>query len=67
MRREIRALQQRLGITMLYVTHDQTEAMSMADQIVLMRAGRIEQDGRRPSFTSARPPCSRPASSARRR
>ena len=43
MRREIRALQQSLGMTMVYVTHDQTEAMSMADQVVLMRAGRIEQ------------------------
>jgi sn-glycerol 3-phosphate transport system ATP-binding protein len=45
LRREIRALQQRLRITMIYVTHDQTEAMSMADHIVLMRGGRIEQNG----------------------
>ena len=45
MRSEIRDLQQRLGITMLYVTHDQTEAMTMADRVVLMRAGRIEQQG----------------------
>src|SRR5258705_11660663 len=45
MRREIRALQQRLGITMLYVTHDQLEAMTMADQVVLMRSGVVEQDG----------------------
>jgi sn-glycerol 3-phosphate transport system ATP-binding protein len=44
MRREILALQRRLGITMVYVTHDQTEAMAMADQIVLLRDGRIEQD-----------------------
>jgi sn-glycerol 3-phosphate transport system ATP-binding protein len=44
MRREIRALQRRLGITMLYVTHDQVEAMTMADQVVLMRNGSIEQD-----------------------
>ena len=44
LRREIRALQQRLGITMIYVTHDQTEAMSMADQVILMRGGHIEQD-----------------------
>jgi sn-glycerol 3-phosphate transport system ATP-binding protein len=44
MRREIRDLQRRLGITMLYVTHDQVEAMTMADQVVLMRGGRIEQD-----------------------
>jgi sn-glycerol 3-phosphate transport system ATP-binding protein len=45
MRREIRSLQQRLGITMVYVTHDQTEAMTMADRVVLMRGGRIEQVG----------------------
>ncbi len=44
MRREILALQRRLGMTMLYVTHDQTEAMGMADQVVLLRAGQIEQD-----------------------
>ena len=46
MRREIRALQQRLGLTMVYVTHDQAEAMSMADQVVLMNGGRIEQAAR---------------------
>ena len=45
MRREIRSLQQRLGITMVYVTHDQTEAMTMADRVVLLRQGRIEQVG----------------------
>jgi sn-glycerol 3-phosphate transport system ATP-binding protein len=44
MRREIRELQQKLGITMVYVTHDQTEAMSMADQVILLKDGRIEQD-----------------------
>jgi sn-glycerol 3-phosphate transport system ATP-binding protein len=54
MRREILALQRRLGITMLYVTHDQTEAMSMADQIVLLRDGRIEQDAP-PATVYARP------------
>ena len=43
MRREIRALQRRLGITMVYVTHDQVEAMTLADQVIVMRAGRIEQ------------------------
>jgi sn-glycerol 3-phosphate transport system ATP-binding protein len=45
MRTEIRTLQQRLGMTMVYVTHDQTEAMTMADRVVLMRDGRIEQNG----------------------
>jgi sn-glycerol 3-phosphate transport system ATP-binding protein len=43
MRREIRALQRALNITMVYVTHDQTEAMSMADQVVLLRDGSVEQ------------------------
>ena len=45
MRREIRTLQQRLGITMLYVTHDQVEAMTMSDQVVLMNQGHVEQVG----------------------
>ena len=45
MRREIRSLQRRLGITMVYVTHDQVEAMTMADRVILMRSGRIEQNG----------------------
>ena len=44
MRREIRELQQRLGMTMVYVTHDQTEAMSMADNIILMQHGHIVQN-----------------------
>jgi sn-glycerol 3-phosphate transport system ATP-binding protein len=43
MRREIRDLQQKLGITMVYVTHDQSEAMSMADKVILMREGKVEQ------------------------
>lgn len=45
MRIEIRTLQQRLGITSVYVTHDQTEAMSISDRIVVMNRGRIEQQG----------------------
>lgn len=45
MRDEIHSLQQKLGLTMVYVTHDQTEAMSMADQVVLLKAGQIEQIG----------------------
>ncbi len=44
MRLEIRNLQKALGITMVYVTHDQAEAMSMADRVVLLRDGRIEQN-----------------------
>ena len=45
MRHELRELQQRLALTVVYVTHDQTEAMSMADQVVLLNKGRIEQVG----------------------
>jgi iron(III) transport system ATP-binding protein len=45
MRFEIRALQQRLGITAIYVTHDQAEAMTLSDRIAVMRAGEIEQLG----------------------
>ena len=51
MRRE---LQQKLGLTVVYVTHDQTEAMSMADQVVLLNQGRIEQAGT-PRALYARP------------
>lgn len=45
MRNELRELHQRLGATMIYVTHDQVEAMTMADKIVVLRAGRVEQVG----------------------
>jgi sn-glycerol 3-phosphate transport system ATP-binding protein len=43
MRAEIRRLQRRLGITSLYVTHDQVEAMTMADRLIVMEAGRAAQ------------------------
>jgi len=45
MRSEIKALHRRLGTTVIYVTHDQVEAMTMADTIVVMRGGVIEQVG----------------------
>ncbi|MEC9196995.1 MAG: sn-glycerol-3-phosphate ABC transporter ATP-binding protein UgpC [Pseudomonadota bacterium] len=45
MRVEIKELHQRLGTTIVYVTHDQIEAMTMADKIVVMRDGRVEQIG----------------------
>jgi len=45
MRTEIKALHQRLGTTSIYVTHDQLEAMTMADRIVVLQDGRIEQVG----------------------
>ncbi|MEW1646830.1 MULTISPECIES: ABC transporter ATP-binding protein [unclassified Streptomyces] len=43
LREEIRRLQQELGITTLFVTHDQEEALSIADRVAVMRAGRLEQ------------------------
>ncbi|QDY41667.1 spermidine/putrescine ABC transporter ATP-binding protein PotA [Candidatus Pantoea soli] len=45
MQNELKALQRRLGITFVFVTHDQEEALTMSDRIVVMRDGRIEQDG----------------------
>lgn len=43
MRLEIKALQQRLGVTSLYVTHDQVEAMTLGDRLIVLNEGRIEQ------------------------
>jgi putative spermidine/putrescine transport system ATP-binding protein len=45
LRSEIRRIQQQLGITTIYVTHDQEEALSLSDRIVVMSAGRMEQVG----------------------
>src|SRR5919108_3277408 len=45
LRNEIRAIQRQLGITTIYVTHDQEEALSLSDRIVVMSEGRIEQIG----------------------
>jgi putative spermidine/putrescine transport system ATP-binding protein len=45
LRHEIRAIQRRLGITTVYVTHDQEEALSLSDRVVVMSEGRIEQIG----------------------
>lgn len=44
-REEIRALQRKTGTTTIYVTHDQSEAMSLSDRIAVMRSGRVEQIG----------------------
>ena len=71
MREEIRALQQRLSLTVAYVTYDQAEAMAVSDQIIVMNQGLIAQKGspravRNPAqrvcrgFSWARPCCSRP-------
>lgn len=45
MRSELKALQRRIGITFVFVTHDQEEALSMSDQLAVMNGGRIEQTG----------------------
>src|SRR5271168_1209218 len=45
MRTEIKKLHKRVATTMIYVTHDQVEAMTLADRVVVMRAGRVEQVG----------------------
>ncbi|HSA80826.1 MAG TPA: sn-glycerol-3-phosphate ABC transporter ATP-binding protein UgpC [Geminicoccaceae bacterium] len=54
MRLEIKALQQDLGVTSLYVTHDQVEAMTLADRVIVMNAGNAEQIGK-PLEVYARP------------
>ena len=66
MRTEIKQLHRRVATTVVHVTHDQVEAMTLADRIVIMREGRIEQQGTPArSTTGRRAPTSR-ASSARR-
>jgi multiple sugar transport system ATP-binding protein len=54
MRSEIKELHQRLKTTTVYVTHDQIEAMTMADKIVVMHDGIVEQIGRRSNSTTGR-------------
>ena len=66
MQLELKAIQHEFGITFVHVTHDQEEAMTMADRIAVMSGGRIEQLGTRPSSTSARRRRSSPASSGSR-
>jgi len=67
MRAEIKALHQRLKTTTVYVTHDQIEAMTMADRIVVMHDGIIEQIGTPLQLFDRPATCSSPSSSARRR
>src|SRR5882757_9777219 len=54
LREEVRAIQRRLGLTTVFVTHDQEEAMTLADRIVVMKDGRVEQVGQ-PGEIYARP------------
>jgi len=54
MRTELQRVQQETGVTMVFVTHDQSEALALADRVVLMKAGRVEQLGT-PADLYARP------------
>ncbi len=65
-RTEIKRLHARLKTTMIYVTHDQVEAMTMADRIVVLRGGAVEQIGTRRSCTASRAHASSRASSGLR-
>ena len=68
MRAEIKKLHQKVKTTVVYVTHDQVEAMTLADRIVVMRDGHIEQVGTPDGGVQppASPPSSPPSSAARR-
>ncbi len=46
LRREIRSIQRKIGLTTIYVTHDQEEALTMSDRIILLKNGRVEQKGK---------------------
>jgi ABC-type Fe3+/spermidine/putrescine transport system ATPase subunit len=56
MRAELIELHRRLGTTMIYVTHDQVEAMTLADKMVVMNGGVIQQAGRRSPLRRSRQP-----------
>ena len=53
MRAELRRLQEDLGVTTIYVTHDQAEAMTMADKLIVLRDGDILQSGTPEDYVSA--------------
>lgn len=55
MRREIKELHQKTKVTVVYVTHDQSEALALADRIVVMNQGQIEQVGTPQEIYSHRP------------
>ena len=64
-REEIREIQTKLGLTVVYVTHDQEEALAVSDRIIVMNNAVIAQDGTRASSTTSRQARSLPTSSAR--
>ncbi len=63
MRSEIKTLHQKVGTTSIYVTHDQIEAMTLADRVVVLNQGRIEQQGTPLELYKKPPTCSSPPSS----
>ena len=67
MRVELKKLHERLGTTAIYVTHDQVEAMTLGDRVVVMKDGWSSRSASRSSSTTRRPTASSRASSARRR
>ena len=62
---ELKRIQRDVGITFVFVTHDQGEALTMSDRIAVMSEGRVEQIGHPRRSTTVRPVCSSPASSDR--
>ncbi|ARQ13029.1 ABC transporter ATP-binding domain-containing protein (plasmid) [Rhizobium etli] len=64
MRIELAKLHRQMKATMIYVTHEQVEAMTLADRIVVLDAGNISQTGGRWSFITSPPICSSPALAA---
>ena len=67
MRVEIKRLHDQLETTAIYVTHDQVEAMTLGDRIVVMKDGLVQQVGEPLEVYASRATASSPASSARRR
>jgi multiple sugar transport system ATP-binding protein len=67
LRVEIKRLHHQARLTMIYVTHDQIEALTLADRIAVMRAATSSSSPRRRDLQRGRSTCSWPASSARRR
>ena len=67
LRAELVRVQRQVGVTTVYVTHDQTEAMSMGHRIAVMRQGSVVQCGTPEHLSANRSTCSSPSSSARRR
>ncbi len=67
MRAEVSRIQNRLETTTVYVTHDQTEAMTLGDRVAVMRKGELQQVGSPQELYDSPSTCSSPASSARRR